>query len=91
MTKQEEISGILTLDILEEAVSSIRKIECDNEVIGFKIHPADFGEIKARTMCFCGVVNESLVMIPPYQGLRLELDVNQPRGYVKAIRRQYGN
>ena len=79
--------GELTLEILDEAIASIKKFECDNEVIGFKVNPTDLREIRNRTMSICGVVDNSLFMIPPYQGFRLEPDINQPRGHVTAIRK----
>ena len=88
MTKREEIrEGVLTIDILNKAIDLIKKDELENEVIGFKVNPADLGEIGDGTMLLSGVVNDSLFMIPPYRGLMLEADVNQPRGFVKVIRK----
>jgi len=83
--------GVLTIDILNKAIDNIKRFEFNNEVVGFKINPADLREIKEGMMEFCGVVNNALVVIPPYQGLRLEPDINQPRGYVHPIRRNNGN
>ncbi len=87
MTRNRAETGVLTLDILNESIDKIRAIECDSEVVGFKLNPADLREIRGRTMSYCGFVNNSLLRIPLYQGLRLESDVNQPRGYVNPIRR----
>jgi len=72
---------------LNEVIDRIKTLNCDSEVVGFKVNPADLEEIRNGMKQYCGVVNESLVIIPPYQGLRLESDINQPRGYVKPIRR----
>ena len=77
----------MTLEILDEAIRKVRAFEVENEVIGFKINPADLREIENGTMMYCGVVNDSIIMIPPYQGFRLESDVTQPRGCVKPMRK----
>lgn len=81
------MEGELTLEMLDEAIAKIKQFERDNEVIGFKVNPDDLREIKEGTMCISGVVNNSLFMTPPYQCFRLFSDINQPRGYVEAVRK----
>ena len=82
------IEGELTLDILREAIAKIETFEDDNGVVGFKVHPADLRGIEDGTMQYCGIVNNSLIMMPPYEALRLLPDMNQPRGYAEPIRRK---
>lgn len=74
----------LTLEILDEAIAHLKRLT--PRVVGFRVNPADLREIKEGTMFYCGIVNDSIVMFPPYQGLRLESDVDQPRGYVEFIK-----
>ena len=79
--------GVLTIDILNKTIDSIRQFKCDNEVVGFKVNPADLRDIRSGNKAYCGVVNDCLIVIPPYQGLRLVSDIYQCRGYVKPIKR----
>ena len=66
----------LTLEILDEAIEKIRALEKDNEIIGFKINPADLRDIEMNTSRLVVLGNNNLMMVPPYKGLMLVADTS---------------
>lgn len=82
-----EEKGELTLEILDAAIKQIEKYDCDHEIIGFKLNPSDYNEVKEKTKSIFVITNNKMILQPPYTGLRLEPDVNIPPGYPEPIRK----
>ena len=77
----------LTLEILDKAIRQLEKFDYQNEIIGFKLHPSDYEAIRMETASIFVITNHKMILQPPYQGLRLESDVNVPLGYPEPITR----
>ncbi len=78
----------LTLEILDKAIEQIKGSDFENEIIGFKLNPADLRAIKSKTAFIWAVERNRFFITPPYKGVFLESDVNVPPGYPEAIHRK---
>ncbi len=78
--------GELTLDILDKAIKKLGAFEKDNEVVGVAVNPKDLDEVEAGTTMITGISNKSLVMIPPYKGIKVYSSNYVPRGQVIPLR-----
>ncbi len=80
--------GVLTLAILEKAIRELKKSQEKNEIVGFKVNPADLESIKMGTGCIWAIDDNRFFVTPPYNGVILKPDCNVPPGYPVAIRRE---
>jgi len=78
----------ITLDTLRDAISQLKEFDHGNEVIGFILNPIDIEGIRNGTTQYTGIVNDNLLLIPPYQGMPIYSDEGQPIGYVRYVRRK---
>ena len=82
------MADVLTLEILDKAIEQVKRYEADHKIIGYRLNPLDFQDIKARTKVLLSVGDGEITMTPPYRGLILISDKDVPPGYPYPVKKR---